>query len=126
MLYGKAAGAGIPAFFTPAGVGTEVSEGKEHRDFDGRTYAMERALPLDYAFIRAWKADTAGNLLFRLSARNFNPVFAMGAKHVIVEVEEPIVPAGTFSPDQVHTPGVVVERLVQIPADGFLRELPRI
>jgi len=121
----RAGGAGIPAFYTPAGVGTLIAEGKEHRDFNGRTYLMEHAIYGDYALIRAWKADTAGNLLYRLSARNFNPVFAMGAAHVIVEVEEPIVPAGELPPDQIHTPGVVVERLVQIPPGGFFRELAR-
>jgi len=116
----RAGGAGIPAFYTPAGVGTLLAEGKEVREFDGRKYVLERGIFADYAFIRAWKADTAGNLLYRLSARNFNPVFAMGAKHTIVEVEE-IVPAGEIPPDQVHTPGVYVERVVKIPPDGYLR-----
>lgn len=121
----RAGAAGIPAFYTPTGVGTLIAEGKEHREFNGRMYLMEHAIFGDYAFIRAWKADTAGNLIYRMSARNFNPVFAMGAQHVIVEVEQPIVPAGELPPDQIHTPGVVVEKLVQIPPDGFLRELPR-
>ena len=121
----RAGGAGIPAFFTPAGVGTLTAEGKEHREFNGRMYVMEHAIFADYAFIRAWKADTAGNLIYRLAARNFNPIFAMGAKHTIVEVEEPIVPAGELPPDQIHTPGVVIERIVQIPPDGFFRDIPR-
>jgi 3-oxoacid CoA-transferase subunit A len=115
----RAGGAGIPAFYTPASVGTLLAEGKEHREFDGETYVMERAIFADYAFIRAWRADTAGNLVYRMAARNFNPVFAMGARHVIVEVEQPIVPAGEIPPDQVHTPGIYVERLVQIPPDGY-------
>lgn len=121
----RAGGAGIPAFYTPAGVGTLTALGKETREFGGRTYVMEHAIFADYAFIRAWKADTAGNLIYRLAARNFNPIFAMGAKHTIVEVEEPIVAAGELPPDQVHTPGVVIERLVQIPADGYFRDIPR-
>lgn len=86
---------------------------------------MEHAIFADYAFIRAWKADEAGNLVYRLAGRNFNPVFAMGARHTIVEVEEPILPIGALPPDQIHTPGVVVERLVQIPPDGYFNDLPR-
>ncbi|MGE3857374.1 MAG: CoA transferase subunit A [Dehalococcoidia bacterium] len=121
----RAGGAGIPAFYTPAGVGTLTATGKEHRDFNGRTYVMEEAIFADYAFIRAWKADTAGNLIFRLAARNFNPIFAMGARHTIVEVEQPIVEAGELPPDQIHTPGVVIEKLVQIPPDGYFRDVPR-
>ena len=120
----RAGGSGIPAFYTPAGVGTLTATGKETRDFNGRTYVMEEAIFADYAFIRAWKADTKGNLIFRLAARNFNPVFAMGAKHTIVEVDE-IVEAGELPPDSIHTPGVVVERVIQIPPDGFLRDIPR-
>jgi 3-oxoacid CoA-transferase A subunit len=114
----RAGGAGIPAFYTPAGVGTLLAEGKEHRVFNGREYVLEEALFFDYAFIRAWKADTAGNLIYRLAARNFNPIMAMAARTVIVEVEEPIVEAGELSPDHIHTPGVYVHRLVQIPPDG--------
>jgi 3-oxoacid CoA-transferase A subunit len=117
----RAGGAGIPAFYTPTSVGTLLAEGKEHRDFDGQTYVLEHAILADYAFIRAWKADEAGNLVFRLAARNFSPIFAMGALHTIVEVEEPILPAGAIPPDQVHTPGIYVERLVQIPPDGYFR-----
>lgn len=115
----RAGGAGIPAFYTPAGVDTLLAEGKEHREFDGETYILERAIFADYAFVRAWKADTRGNLIYRMAARNFNPIFAMGARHTIVEVEEPIVPAGELAPDQIHTPGIYVERLAQIPPDGF-------
>ena len=121
----RAGGAGIPAFYTPTGVGTLLAEGRETREFDGETYLLERAILADYAFIRAWKADEVGNLVFRLAARNFNPIFAMGARHVIVEVEEPILPAGAIPPDQVHTPGVYIERLVQIPPDGYFRMIRR-
>ncbi|TAK80017.1 MAG: CoA transferase subunit A [Dehalococcoidia bacterium] len=116
----RAGGAGIPAFYTPAGVGTETATGKEHRDFNGRTFVMETALFADYSFIRAWKADTAGNLLFRRSARNFNPIMAMAARNVIVEVEQPIVEAGEIDPDQVHVPGIYVSTLVRIPVGGVL------
>src|SRR5262249_43213707 len=119
----RAGGAGIPAFYTPTGADTLLAEGKEKREFDGETYVLERAILADYAFIRAWKADEAGNLVYRLAARNFNPIFAMGAKHTIVEVEEPILPIGAIPPDQVHTPGVWVEKLVQIPPDGYFRML---
>ena len=111
----RAAGAGIPAFYTPTAVGTELAEGRETRVFNGREYLLEEALPLDYAFIRAWKADEAGNLLYRRSQRNFNPLMAMAAKVTIVEVEEPILPRGAIDPDQVHTPGIFVHRLVKIP-----------
>jgi 3-oxoacid CoA-transferase A subunit len=117
----RAGGAGIPAVYLPASVGTVLAEGKEHRDFDGETYVLEHAIFADYAFIRAWKADTAGNLIYRMAGRNFNPIFAMGAKHTFVEVEEPIVPAGELPPDQIHTPGIYVERLIQIPPDGYMR-----
>jgi 3-oxoacid CoA-transferase A subunit len=116
----RAGGAGIPAFYTPAGVGTEIASGKEHRVFDGTTYLLEHALFADFAFIRAWKADTAGNLVYRRAARNFNPIMAMAARTVIVEVEQAIVPAGEIDPDQAHTPGVYVHRLVQIPPDGIV------
>ena len=117
----RAGGAGIPAFFTPAGVGTLLAEGKEHREFGGRVYTLEHAIEPDYAFVRAWKADTAGNLIFRHAARNYNPIGAAAARHTIVEVEEPIVPAGALEPDQIHTAGIYVERLIQIPADGVIR-----
>jgi 3-oxoacid CoA-transferase A subunit len=111
----RAAGAGIPAFYTPAAVGTELAEGRETRVFGGREYLLEEALPLDYAFIRASQADAFGNLRFRRSQRNFNPLMAMAAKVTIVEVEEPILPKGAIDPDDVHLPGIFVHRLVKIP-----------
>jgi 3-oxoacid CoA-transferase A subunit len=111
----RAAGAGIPAFYTPAAVGTELAEGRETRVFNGREYLLEEALPLDYAFIRAWRADEFGNLQYRRSQRNFNPLMAMAARVTIVEVEEDILPVGAIDPDEVHTPGVFVHRLVKIP-----------
>ncbi|MEZ4503677.1 MAG: 3-oxoacid CoA-transferase [Dehalococcoidia bacterium] len=117
----RAGGAGVPAFFTPAGVGTMLAEKKEHRTFRGREYVLEEALTADYALIRAHKADEVGNLVFRRAARNFNPIMAMAATHTIVEVEEPIVPAGTLNPDEVHLPGVYVEAMVSIASDGVLR-----
>jgi 3-oxoacid CoA-transferase A subunit len=116
----RAGGAGIPAFFTPAGAETLLAEGKEQRTFDGRIHVLESALFADYAFIRAWKADEAGNLIYRRSARNFNPIMAMAAACTIVEVEEPIVPAGGLDPDHIHTPSLYVERLVRIPEDGII------
>lgn len=107
----RAGGAGIPAFFTRTGVGTIVAQGKETREFDGHTYLMERALVPDVSLVKAWKADQSGNLVFRRTARNFNPAVAMAGKVTIVEVEE-IVPTGTFDPDSVHLPGIYVSRLV--------------
>ena len=111
----RAAAAGIGAFYTPASVGTELAEGKEHREIHGRTYVLEYPLHADYAFIRAWKADTFGNLQFRLAQRNFNPIMAMAARITIVEVENDIVAAGELDPDQIHVSGVYVDRLVRIP-----------
>ncbi len=111
----RAAGAGIPAFYVPAAVGTELAEGRETRSFQGREYLLEYALPLDYAFIRAYQADEAGNLRFRRAQRNFNPVMGMAARVTIVEVEEPILPRGAIDPDDVHLPGIYVHRLVVIP-----------
>ena len=111
----RAAGAGIPAFFTPAGVDTELAEGRETRVFGGREYLLECALPLDYAMIRAHKADEVGNLRFRHSQRNFNPIMAMAARITVVEVEEEILPVGAIDPDDVHTPGIFVHRIVKIP-----------
>jgi 3-oxoacid CoA-transferase subunit A len=108
----RAGGAGIPAFFTRTGVGTMVAEGKESRQFDGHTYIMERALVPDVSLVKAWKADTSGNLVFRLTARNFNPAVAMAGKLTIVEVEE-IVPMGAIAPDDVHLPGIYVHRIVR-------------
>ena len=115
----RAAAAGIGAFFTPASVGTELAEGKEHREINGRTYVLEYPLPADYALIRCWRADTFGNLQFRLAQRNFNPIMAMAATVTIVEVEHEIVEIGDIDPDHVHVPGVYVDRLVQIPPDGI-------
>jgi len=107
----RAGGAGIPAFFTPTGVGTVVSENKETREFDGRTYVMEKAIRGDFALVKAWKADPFGNLVFRKTARNFNPMMAAAGKITIAEVEE-IVDYGDLDPDHVHTPGVFVQRVV--------------
>lgn len=107
-----AAGYGMPAVFTPAGVGTEVAEGKETRVFDGKTYLMEYAFDADYAIVKAWKGDTHGNLIFKDTARNFNPMMAMAGKVTIAEVEE-LVPAGTLDPNHIHTPGIYVHRIFQ-------------
>lgn len=108
----RAAGAGIPAFFTPTGVGTLRAEGRETRDFDGRTYLLERALHGDFAFVKAWRGDSHGNLVFRKTSRNFNPLVAKAAKITIAEVEE-LVPAGEIDPDQVHLPGIYVQRILE-------------
>jgi 3-oxoacid CoA-transferase subunit A len=107
----RAGGAGIPAFFTRTGYGTMVAEGKETREFDGKPYVMERALVPDVSLAKAWKADESGNLIFRRTARNFNPAVIMAGKISVVEVEQ-IVPTGTFDPDAVHLPGIYVHRLV--------------
>jgi len=108
----RAGGAGIPAFFTPAGVGTEVAEGKETREFEGKTYLLESWLRADFSIIKAWKGDTAGNLIFRGTSRNFNPMMAAAGKITVVEVEE-LVPAGELDPNQIHTPGIYVQRIFQ-------------
>jgi len=108
----RAGGAGIPAFFTPAGVGTEVAVGKEVREFNGKLYLMELALEADFALVKAWKGDTAGNLIFKGTARNFNPMMATAGKITIAEVEE-LVPAGSLDPNQIHTPGIYVQRIFQ-------------
>ncbi|WP_312685194.1 CoA transferase subunit A [Stenotrophomonas chelatiphaga] len=110
----RAGGAGIPAFFTATGYGTVVAEGKETREFDGRHYVMETALRADVALVKAWRADEAGNLVFRRTARNFNPACAMAGKVCIAEVEE-VVPVGSIDPDQVHLPGIYVHRIVHNP-----------
>ena len=107
----RAGGAGIPAFFTKTGVGTIVAEGKELREFDGETYVMERALVPDVSLVKAWRADTSGNLQFRFTARNFNPAVAMAGKICVVEVEE-IVEKGAIEPDHIHLPGIYVHRIV--------------
>lgn len=108
----RAGGAGIPAFFTPTGVGTVVADGKEVREFDGRKYVMEKAIKGDFALIKAWKADPFGNLVFRKTARNFNPMMAAAGKITVVEVEE-IVKYGEIDPDHVHTPGIFVQRIIK-------------
>jgi 3-oxoacid CoA-transferase A subunit len=108
----RAGGAGIPAFFTPAGYGTEVAQGKEVREFDGKMYLMERWLKADFALVKAWKGDTAGNLIYRGTARNFNPMMATAGKITIAEVEE-LVPVGELDPNQVQTPGVYVQRIFE-------------
>lgn len=107
-----AAGYGMPAIFTPAGVGTEVAEGKEVRNFNGKDYLLEYAFDADFAIVKAWKGDTAGNLIYRSTARNFNPMMAMAGKITIAEVEE-LVEAGELDPDQIHTPGIYVHRIFQ-------------
>lgn len=108
----RAGGAGIPAFYTPAGVGTEVARGKEIREFNGKLYLLEEWLRADFAFVKAWKGDTAGNLIYRGTARNFNPMMATAATITVAEVEE-LVPAGTLDPNQIHTPGIYVKRIFQ-------------
>jgi 3-oxoacid CoA-transferase subunit A len=108
----RAGGAGIPAFFTPAGYGTEVGEGKESREFNGKMYLMETGLIADFAFVKAWKGDTAGNLIYKGTARNFNPMMATAGKITVAEVEE-LVPAGELDPNQIHTPGIFVQRIYQ-------------
>ena len=107
----RAGGAGIPAFFTRTGYGTKVAEGKETRQFNDEWYVMETGLVSDLSLVKAWKADTEGNLIYRKTARNFNPMIATAGKVTVVEVEE-IVPVGTFDPDQIHTPGIFVDRIV--------------
>jgi len=108
----RAGGAGIPAFFTPAGYGTEVAEGKEVRVFNGKPHILESALTADYAIVKAWKGDTEGNLVFKATARNFNPMMAMAGKITIAEVEE-LLPAGELDPNFIHTPGIFVQRIFQ-------------
>ncbi|HXT05705.1 MAG TPA: CoA transferase subunit A [Roseiarcus sp.] len=110
----RAGGAGIPAFFTKTGVGTVVAEGKEVRQFDGQSYVMETGLVADVALVHAWKGDTEGNLVFRKTARNFNPVMATAGKITVAEVEY-LVPAGEIDPDHIHTPGIFVQRIVHLP-----------
>lgn len=108
----RAGGAGIPGFYTKTGVGTVIAEGKEHKDFDGETYILERGIVADLAIVKAWKADETGNLMFRKTARNFNPPAAMCGKVCVVEVEE-IVPTGSLDPDAIHLPGIYVHRIIQ-------------
>jgi len=108
----RAGGAGIPAFYTPAGYGTEVAEGKETREFDGKMYLLEKGLIADFALVKAWKGDTAGNLVFKGTARNFNPMMAAAGKITIAEVEE-LLPAGELDPNEIHTPGIYVQRIFE-------------
>jgi len=108
----RAGGSGIPAFYTKTGVGTIIADGKEHKDFDGETYIMERGLVADISIVKAWKADETGNLVFRKTARNFNPPAALCGKVCVAEVEE-IVPTGSLDPDLIHLPGIYVHRLIQ-------------
>lgn len=108
----RAGGAGIPAFFTPAGYGTEVAEGKEVRNFNGQPHILETALEADFAFVKAWKGDTAGNLIFKGTARNFNPMMAMAGKITVAEVEQ-LVPVGDLDPAEIHTAGIFVQRIFE-------------
>lgn len=108
----RAGGAGIPAFFTPAGFGTEVAEGKEIREFDGKKYLLESGLKADFSIVKGWKGDTAGNIIYKGTARNFNPMMAAAGKITIAEVEE-LVPAGELDPNCIHTPGIYVQRIFQ-------------
>lgn len=108
----RAGGAGIPGFYTKTGVGTLIAQGKEHKDFNGETYIMETGLVADVSLVKAWKADTEGNLIYRKTARNFNPMMATAGRVTVVEVEE-IVPVGTFDPDHIHTPGIYVQRIIK-------------
>ena len=108
----RAGGAGIPAFYTPAGYGTEVAEGKEVREFNGKPHILETALTADFAIVKAWKGDTEGNLIFKATARNFNPMMAMAGKVTVAEVEE-LLPAGSLHPNEIHTPGIFVQRIFQ-------------
>ncbi len=117
----RAGGAGIPAFFTKTGVGTIIAEGKDLREFDGETYVMERWLRADVAIIHAWKGDREGNLVYRKTARNFNPMMASAAKVTVVQVEH-LVEIGTLEPDEIHTPGIFVQRIVHVPDGAKLIE----
>ncbi len=108
----RAGGAGIPAFYTPAGFGTEVAIGKEVREYNGKPHILETALTADFAFVKAWKGDAAGNLIFKGTARNFNPIMAMAGKITVAEVEE-LVPVGALDPNYIHTPGIFVQRIIQ-------------
>ncbi|MEM7743120.1 MAG: CoA transferase subunit A [Pseudomonadota bacterium] len=108
----RAGGAGIPGFYTKTGVGTQIAEGKEHKDFDGETYILERGIVADLAIVKAWKGDEQGNLIYRKTARNFNPNVATSGKVTIAEVEE-LVPTGSLDPDLIHTPGIFVQRIIK-------------
>jgi len=108
----RAGGAGVPAFYTPAGFGTEIAEGKEVRVYNGKPHILEEALTADFAIVKAWKGDAAGNLVYKAAARNFNPLMAMAGKITIAEVEE-LLPAGALDPNEIHTPGIFVQRIFQ-------------
>jgi len=110
----RAGGAGIPGFYTKTGVGTLIAEGKEHKEFDGETYILERGLKADLSIVKAWKGDHEGNLIYRETARNFNPMMATAGKVTVAEVEE-LVPTGKLDPDTIHTPGIFVQRIIQGP-----------
>jgi len=116
----RAGGAGVPAFFTPAGYGTEIAEGKEVREFNGKPHILESALSADFAIVKAWKGDTAGNLIFKATAKNFNPLMAMAGKITIAEVEE-LVPIGELDPNFIHTPGIFVQRIFQ--GEGYEKRI---
>ncbi|WP_110928873.1 CoA transferase subunit A [Bacillus massiliglaciei] len=119
----RAGGAGIPAFYTATGVGTEVAEGKEHKDFDGKTYIMERGIIGDFAFVKAWKADSFGNLVYRKTARNFNPIAAAAGKVTIAEAEV-LVNIGDLDPDEIHTPGVYVQKVFE--GKGYQKRIEKL
>jgi 3-oxoacid CoA-transferase subunit A len=119
----RAAGAGIPAFYTPTGVGTPVAEGKETREFDGRTYLLEDALHADFALVKAWRGDPLGNLVYRDTARNFNPLAAMAGRVTIAEVEE-LVAIGELDPNEIHTPGIFVQRILE--GHDYIKRIERV
>ena len=108
----RAGGSGIPGFYTKTGVGTQIAEGKEHKEFDGQTYILERGIQADVGIIKAWKGDAQGNLVYRKAARNFNPMCAMSGRYTVAEVEE-LVPVGSLDPDLIHTPGIFVQRIIK-------------
>lgn len=108
----RAGGSGIPGFYTKTGVGTQIAEGKEHKEFDGQTYILERGIQADVGIVKAWKGDAQGNLVYRKAARNFNPMCAMSGRYTVAEVEE-LVPVGSLDPDLIHTPGIFVQRIIK-------------
>ena len=118
----RAGGAGIPGFYTKTGVGTLIAEGKEHKDFDGETYIMETGLKADLSIIKAWKGDAEGNLIFKATARNFSPMMAMAGKVTVAEVDE-IVPVGSLDPNFIHTPGIFVQRIVELECEKRIEQL---
>lgn len=118
----RAGGAGIPAFYTKTGVGTLIADGKEHKEFDGETFIMETSLKADIAIVKAWKGDTNGNLIFKATARNFNPMMCMGAKTTLVEVDELVQP-GELDPNFIHTPGIFVQRIIEAKCEKRIEQL---